>query len=212
MSEATEPQPSPTGDGRIVLVKALSSLPHDDKYDQIGIDMIERAQIGKQQYGTYLRSHNGRDAAVDVYQEALDGIMYATQLEMEQPGSGAVDLIGLFYRAARLARRFIKTPPAKDEVADIFNREAIEAALGNDATPVVDWEKCLKKYRCFAIDEDGEGYIFEDTPDILRSAWMSGLRRARYVGNFNLNGIAWRATLTERPNQPPVGVTRKTSK
>lgn len=35
-------------------------------------DMWDRDQLGRQRYGTPLQSHNGRDALVDAYQEALD--------------------------------------------------------------------------------------------------------------------------------------------
>lgn len=42
-------------------------------------DLQDRAIYGKQQYGTYLQSHNGRDALMDAYQEALDLVMYLRQ-------------------------------------------------------------------------------------------------------------------------------------
>lgn len=43
-----------------------------------------RADFGKDKYGTFLRTGNGRNALVDAYQEALDLCMYLKQLLMEQ--------------------------------------------------------------------------------------------------------------------------------
>jgi len=47
-------------------------------------DLAERAKYGKEQYGTYLMTHNGRDALVDAYHEALDLVMYLAQAIMEK--------------------------------------------------------------------------------------------------------------------------------
>ena len=48
-------------------------------------DMEERHRIGIERYGTPLRPHNGRDALIDAYQEALDQVVYLRQ-EIEQRG------------------------------------------------------------------------------------------------------------------------------
>jgi hypothetical protein len=42
-------------------------------------DMHERDQVGRERYGTPLQAHNGRDALVDAYQEALDLVVYLRQ-------------------------------------------------------------------------------------------------------------------------------------
>jgi hypothetical protein len=63
-------EPEPTGDGRIVFVEMIH-------------DLSRRAEVSKERYGTYLRTHNGRRALVDAYQEALDLCMYLKQLLME---------------------------------------------------------------------------------------------------------------------------------
>jgi hypothetical protein len=47
--------------------------------DLVVEDMIERKRIGIERYGTPLQAHNGRDALVDAYQEALDLVMYLRQ-------------------------------------------------------------------------------------------------------------------------------------
>jgi hypothetical protein len=47
-------------------------------------DMAERKRIGIQRYGTPLQAHNGRDALVDAYQEALDLCCYLRQAIAER--------------------------------------------------------------------------------------------------------------------------------
>lgn len=47
--------------------------------DMIIADMIERKRIGIERYGVPLQAHNGRDALVDAYQEALDLCCYLRQ-------------------------------------------------------------------------------------------------------------------------------------
>jgi len=42
-------------------------------------DMAERRRVGIERYGTPLQPHNGRDALVDAYQEALDLCVYLRQ-------------------------------------------------------------------------------------------------------------------------------------
>src|SRR4051812_20566818 len=42
-------------------------------------DMQERDRVGRERYGTPLQAHNGRDALVDAYQEALDLVVYLRQ-------------------------------------------------------------------------------------------------------------------------------------
>ena len=68
---AATPQPPPAGSGTPVLAGVVS-------------DLIARAEMGRQKYGTCLRTHNGRDALMDAYQEALDLVMYLKQCIMER--------------------------------------------------------------------------------------------------------------------------------
>jgi hypothetical protein len=48
-------------------------------WDLVIADMRERDAVGRQRYGTPLQPHNGRDALVDAYQEALDLVVYLRQ-------------------------------------------------------------------------------------------------------------------------------------
>lgn len=50
-------------------------------------DMQGRDALGTAKYGTRLQPHNGRDALVDAYQEALDMCVYLRQLIFERNGS-----------------------------------------------------------------------------------------------------------------------------
>lgn len=45
----------------------------------VRVDLEEREQVGIARYGTPLQPHNGRDALVDAYQEALDLACYLRQ-------------------------------------------------------------------------------------------------------------------------------------
>jgi hypothetical protein len=70
VTKRIEDQPAPRGDGTPV-------------WDLVISDMKERDALGRQRYGTPLRTHNGRDALVDAYQEILDLAVYVRQ-ELEE--------------------------------------------------------------------------------------------------------------------------------
>lgn len=65
------PQPAPTPGSERVL-------------DHVMQDLTDRAEHGKTTYGTYLETHNGRDALQDAYEEALDLAMYLKQALLER--------------------------------------------------------------------------------------------------------------------------------
>lgn len=52
--------------------------------DLVMVDLKQRAETVRMKYGTYLQSHNGRNALIDAYQEALDLCMYLRQAIEEQ--------------------------------------------------------------------------------------------------------------------------------
>jgi len=55
-------------------------------WDLVLEDMRDRDQTGRWRYGTPLQAHNGRDALVDAYQEALDLVVYLRQaIEERKP-------------------------------------------------------------------------------------------------------------------------------
>lgn len=51
-------------------------------------DIEEREKLGTARYGTALHAHNGRDALLDAYEEALDLAVYLKQalIERDRPG------------------------------------------------------------------------------------------------------------------------------
>lgn len=52
-------------------------------YKRVQSDMMKRVKLGKDRYGVYLSTHNGRDAIQDSLEEAWDLVFYLTQLQME---------------------------------------------------------------------------------------------------------------------------------
>lgn len=53
----------------------------------VAADCEARSALGRERYGTPLTTNNGRDALVDAYQEALDGLFYLTQYCRESGGT-----------------------------------------------------------------------------------------------------------------------------
>ena len=49
-------------------------------------DMKARAVFGREKHGRPLETHNGRDALMDAYQEALDQAFYLKQAILERDG------------------------------------------------------------------------------------------------------------------------------
>ena len=68
------PQPEPTPNDRPAV------------WGLVIADMRERDAVGAEKYKTRLQPHNGRDALVDAYQEALDLCVYMRQLIFERGG------------------------------------------------------------------------------------------------------------------------------
>lgn len=62
-----------------------------DVTDLVLADLRERRQAGTAKYGTPLKTHNGRDALVDAYQEALDLALYLRQAIEERDGSTGLE-------------------------------------------------------------------------------------------------------------------------
>lgn len=54
--------------------------------DYVLADLKSRAEMGKQKYGHYLETNNGRNALQDAYEESLDMCMYLKQKLLEEGG------------------------------------------------------------------------------------------------------------------------------
>ena len=50
-----------------------------DLRHQVSLDLEGRAQFGEKKYGTRLKTNNGRNTILDLYQEILDAINYTKQ-------------------------------------------------------------------------------------------------------------------------------------
>lgn len=72
-SSAATPEPAPTGAGTRITPLVME-------------DLAARDRLGTERYGTGLRAHNGRDALMDAYQEALDLCQYLRQAIYERDG------------------------------------------------------------------------------------------------------------------------------
>lgn len=81
---ANTPEPMPPTDSREPAVWDLFFASFIVNAD-VERDIRERDKAGETKYGTRLRLRNGRNAKVDLYQELLDAVVYATQSYFEQP-------------------------------------------------------------------------------------------------------------------------------
>lgn len=66
-----QPDPIDSEMSRVVILKVMQ-------------DLENQAEKGLIHYGTVLKTHNGRDALQDAYEEALDLAMYLAQAIMER--------------------------------------------------------------------------------------------------------------------------------
>ena len=69
-SKTFESEPEPTEDGQVVLYQVLK-------------DLIDRAEVGKKECRTYLKTNNERSALANAYEEALDLCVYLKQVLLE---------------------------------------------------------------------------------------------------------------------------------
>lgn len=83
---ATAAQPAPSGDG-VDVTESLVALPHVPT--ELAQDFARRSLQGRAKYGVTLRTHNGRDALVDAYQELLDAAVYLHQAFLEMQATTA---------------------------------------------------------------------------------------------------------------------------
>jgi len=80
---ATREKPTPDGSGTPLFRLVQEDLAEIDDSGQVVEDLKRRAEVGREKYGQHLRSDNGRDPAVDAYQEALDLLVYLRQMKEE---------------------------------------------------------------------------------------------------------------------------------
>jgi len=73
-------------EGRSLSSPEADPVPNDSRpiWELVIEDMQQRNKVGIAKYGTPLQAHNGRNALVDAYQEALDLCVYLRQAIEEQ--------------------------------------------------------------------------------------------------------------------------------
>lgn len=96
----------------VVQGDARSFHDKNDLLTEVLVDMAERDSVGRARYGVPLQAHNGRDALVDAYQEALDMTVYLRQSVAEVPwGDERADRWQVYEESLRMVfviRRRIK--------------------------------------------------------------------------------------------------------
>lgn len=87
---ATQQQPEPRPGGESVTDWLLSYMGANAPTHReiLAADIEARREFGIKRYGTELRTHNGRSALTDLYQELLDACQYAAQDYLEKPETG----------------------------------------------------------------------------------------------------------------------------
>ena len=86
----TQPTPTPTAEHRTPILKAvLTQIAGRSKEgaDPVTLAIMEdtrkRVEKGKRLYGEELHTHNNRNATRDLYEELLDALLYARQVQLE---------------------------------------------------------------------------------------------------------------------------------
>lgn len=79
-----ETQPLPTKGEVVVQNMLYIGAYRHSRYRLVIQDIQARGEMGKQKYGTYLMTHNSRNADLDLYQELCDAIAYSTQGMLEE--------------------------------------------------------------------------------------------------------------------------------
>jgi hypothetical protein len=100
MLDVTKPEPMPVGAGEDVG-DAAAAFVTELGYPDLAQDLKARIEMGAKKYGTRLKSHNGRNTLMDIFQECADSIHYSMQYTMENPQDP--DGISLLLKSVALA-------------------------------------------------------------------------------------------------------------
>lgn len=76
----------------LMQVSEMTGSPIDQRDYQVCADIVARAMLGFERYGTHLVVDNGRCMLTDGYQEALDLMLYAKAAQVEAESKGRHDL------------------------------------------------------------------------------------------------------------------------
>lgn len=126
MNSAAIEQPAPTVGAEKVLPAAIRYVQFMGNVDMVA-DLEVRAEMGYGRYGTYLRTHNGRDAAMDCYQELLDGLMYIQQAMMELPPDEVHELVRVrmyILTSAEWLKEYLQDRPNADAEPNLAKEDS----------------------------------------------------------------------------------------
>jgi hypothetical protein len=109
VTHASQPQPAPTQStaSSKVLPDVLCHpmLAGDNPINRkVVADFESRAKAGTEKYGVFLHTHNGRDALMDLYQELVDGAMYARQASLEAEDRD-IEIMAIYEETLRAVKR-----------------------------------------------------------------------------------------------------------
>lgn len=71
------------GDTQPMPVKRDGPIMHELLIEELPVMLRSRLELGIKRYGQPLQAFNGRDAAQDVMDELVDGLVYARQTQIE---------------------------------------------------------------------------------------------------------------------------------
>jgi len=103
---ARQPAPAQGNGGQEICSYLAGYLSQDAVSADLVQALRERANYGEMKHGFRLRSHNGRDALADSFQEAVDLIFYLTQSVIESNQSRWSQK--LLWKAIELAEEIIR--------------------------------------------------------------------------------------------------------
>jgi hypothetical protein len=109
MIDAAERQKLPTGDGEDVAQEVVRLL-RADAYTALLIPDIEaRIASGEKKYGTRLKTNNGRNVDLDLYQEVLDSLNYSMQAYLQTGNYEYREIFSLEVAIAVHVKRLLDT-------------------------------------------------------------------------------------------------------
>jgi len=82
-----QPKPMPSKESWTIKPFLKDYVKDSIRRDRVRKDVEARLDDGEKRYGLALMTYNGRVAWIDYYQEILDAIAFAVQLEHEQTNS-----------------------------------------------------------------------------------------------------------------------------
>jgi hypothetical protein len=99
MIDAAQRQQLPTGDGQDVAHEVVRVLTDLSQAALIS-DIEARVASGEKKYGTRLKTNNGRNVDLDLYQEVLDSMNYSMQAFLQ---TGKRDYLDIFNQEVAIA-------------------------------------------------------------------------------------------------------------